>query len=236
MKKKTTKSKKSVAPKPAAMKHYPWSGKDWKAEPAEMKLDYDGHDWKAEPITDEQLRDLIHRLEEEKSDLSTTNDPLPINDPIPMSVHPNNLYGLRDTMRIVVVVAETLTYEKDGVPYRYKMETGRQMAQACHAVSGLKLDYISAHSAGDDSKAKGIVNWLSLNPITTIVLKARDSEEIQHILYLAEEKNLLHFSFADENKEVYGTDQRILSAIAIGPLSSSLQFSGITDYLPLWQD
>lgn len=135
--------------------------------------------------------------------------------------------------RIYVVVAETLTYDRKGKPASYKMETGRQMAQACHAVSALKLYYCERQSR--DQKLRSNVIQLMERPITTIVLKARNSEEIKHVCFLAEKENILHFCFRDDNAAVYGTEESIPSAVAIGPIYPSQAF-GVTDYLPLWKD
>lgn len=154
------------------------------------------------------------------------------------AIHPAMLHlkQFQDMARIVVVLAETLQYTVGGEEKTYKMETGRQMAQACHAVSALKLLYIEqALIYGAESNPLRLVVRLMENPITTITLKARDTKELLHIDKLVEDKGYLHFLFSDDNPPVYGTNERIPTAIAIGPLVPT-QFIGLTDYLPLWKD
>lgn len=137
--------------------------------------------------------------------------------------------------RIVVAVARTLNYTKAGSKATYKMEPGRQIAQAAHAVSALKLHYCESHAANDKNKLARLVVQIMENPITTIVLQARDTNEIIHLANLCTERNLLSFVFSDDNEPVYGANDRIPTAIAIGPVNSSRLF-GTTDYLPLWKD
>jgi peptidyl-tRNA hydrolase len=154
------------------------------------------------------------------------------------AIHPGMLHlkQFQDIARIVVVLAETLQYTTVVGEETYKMETGRQMAQACHAVSALKLLYIEqAFIHGIESHPMRLIVELMENPITTITLKARDTKELLHINKLAEDKGYLHFLFSDDNPPVYGTTERIPTAIAIGPLIPT-QFIGLTDYLPLWKD
>lgn len=150
------------------------------------------------------------------------------------SVLPEVLHYI-DGTRIVVAVAKVLNYRKDNQPVTYKMEPGRQMAQACHAVSGLKLRYCEAHAMNDDHKLRKLVVQLMESPITTIVLQARDTNEIIQLACLAEEKGLLSFCFYDDNALVYGTTERIPTAIAIGPVNP-MQLLGVSSYLPLWKD
>lgn len=154
------------------------------------------------------------------------------------AIHPANLHldQFRNQARIVVAVADCLQYKIDGDDREYWMEGGRQMAQACHAVSALKLRYIEeAIRYRAETDCLKLVIQMMENPITTIVVRARDTRELLHINHLAEQEERLHFMFADDNKRVYGTDERIPSAIAVGPLMPQ-QFTGITDYLPLWKE
>jgi len=207
MKKKTNKSKKPVAPKPAA-----------------VKLNWDGEKWNADPINEKELKDFLESI---KNNTKTQVDPPG------HSTTPDNLYI--EGTRIVVAVAKTLSYSKNGVPATYKMEPGRQIAQACHAVSALKLRYCEEqYSPGAHDLRKMVIQVME-NPITTIVLQARDTKEIIHIAEMCEEKGLLHFCFSDDNEAVYGTTDRIPSAVAIGPIHAN-RLVGITDYLPLWKD
>ncbi len=148
---------------------------------------------------------------------------------------PRPLYQNSD--RIVVAVAKTLIYTKseNGEPTTYKMEPGRQIAQACHAVSALKLRFCEIQDAAGAHDLRHHVITVMENPITTIVLQARDSKELIHLANMCEDKGLLYFMFLDDNEQVYGTTDRIPSAIAIGPIDA-ISLLGVTDYLPLWKD
>lgn len=209
MKKKSSISRKSTASKPAA-----------------MKMNYDGESWKASSLTEHQLEKLLKDIESQA----------PVHK-CPRSIYPNYLPERADdgSARITVVVAETLTYMKDGKPARYKMESGRMGAQAAHASSKLKMLYVLEHSDPCNSQARNLVKMLHDIPITTITLKGRDSEELRHIAKLANQANIMHTTFEDDNKAVYGTPDKILSAVALGPVTKA-DLVGITDYLPLWTD
>lgn len=145
-------------------------------------------------------------------------------------------------LKIVVAVAEIPSWFFLDSQYQNvkhggkKLECGRAAAQACHAVSKLKLSWASrllysGHGAPIDNN---IINRLEKEPITTIIVKARDSEELLHIANLAYGKNLHVAEFRDENKQFYGTEIQPLTAVAIGPYAEN-EFDGITDYLPLWK-
>lgn len=142
-----------------------------------------------------------------------------------------------DSSKIVVVVAETATYTgSDGKRKCFKMEAGRMAAQVAHVVSKLKLSYIAWNSLGNEKDTYKQVEALIEQSITTIVLKARDSEELNHIFELASNKGLLVVEFRDENEVVYGVPgYSVLTAVAIGP-TSNVQLKDVTDYLPLWKE
>lgn len=120
--------------------------------------------------------------------------------------------------RIYVVVAETIqvpvTWQDDESPLRTVAQPiGRQVAQACHAVSKLRL-------TKDGSS----------EPIITIVLQARDSAELDHVFFLLTRRHLRSIIFSDNNPE-YGPGNW---PTAIAVLATQKQISGILDYLPLW--
>lgn len=133
-------------------------------------------------------------------------------------------------VKTITIVAETATYYKRGEfsesTGKYKLECGRAAAQAGHAVSKLKASYLECCGL--------LPSFMIDHPITNIVLKARDSEELKHILKLADAKNLHCVEFWDEGEKTYGTKGDVLTAIAIGPVESSIDVSGVSDYLPLW--
>lgn len=209
MKKKSSILKKSVASKPAA-----------------MKMNYNGKSWEASSLTEGQLEKLLAEIESQAPAHK-----------IPRSIYPNYLRERADdgSARITIVVAETLTYTKAGKPARYKMESGRMAAQAAHVASKLRMLYILEHSTSTDGQARNLVRMLHNTPITTITLKGRDSEELRHIAKLADQANIMHTTFEDDNEGVYGTPDKILSAVALGPVTKA-DLVGITDYLPLWTD
>jgi hypothetical protein len=132
-----------------------------------------------------------------------------------------------DTTKIVAIVAETVF---DG---RVKIPCGMAAAQAAHVVSKLKLKYLDIINTNNIDIAINGLLITEATPITTIVLKARDEKELRHISGLASDKDLLHTYFYDENESLYG-NARVLTAVAIGPLSSGY-FADTTDYLPLWK-
>lgn len=156
---------------------------------------------------------------------------------------------LPDT-RIVVAVAETATWNKyesisvqsnlslttNRVPMRYKIPCGMAAAQAAHAVSKLKMLYINnlGRELFEQDGWANHIDGMIQQGITTIVVKARDSEELEHIRHLAREQNLLNVAFYDTNDEKYSYNAKVLTAVAIGPISKAF-LRGITDYLPLWQ-
>lgn len=97
---------------------------------------------------------------------------------------------------------------------------GRQIAQACHVVSKLR------HSVQFDSTRK-----LDFQPVTTIILQARDSNEMMHNYVMLNKRTLFPVFFSDENRDAYG-DFRPITALAVW--ASQKQVAGILDYLPLW--
>src|SRR5258708_38321106 len=70
---------------------------------------------------------------------------------------------------------------------------GRQIAQACHVVSKLR------HSVQFD-----LTRNHDFNPITTIILLARDSAELRHVTFLSSKRKLHPIVFFDINTEAYG--------------------------------
>lgn len=133
-----------------------------------------------------------------------------------------------DGTRIVVAVAETVLNGK------IKLECGRAAAQAAHAVSKLKLSWVTWQCMRDGSEAYKKAATMRNAAITTIVLKVRNSEELQHIERLAIDKNLHYADFYDTNDQLYGKDVSVLTAVAIGPIYC-VTLAGVTDYLPLWK-
>jgi hypothetical protein len=125
--------------------------------------------------------------------------------------------------RIFVAVAGTI--QVPVVPNSHKpplrtvvQPAGRQIAQACHVVSQLRIEM---HNG---STVEGFV------PITTIILQARDSSEMGHIYRLLDRKRLNPVIFSDDNPE-YGPGSW---PTAVAVFATKKQVDGILDYLPLW--
>src|SRR5271170_3976095 len=84
--------------------------------------------------------------------------------------------------RLYVVVAAKITTEYGQVI----QPAGRQVAQCCHVVSKFRSE-----------------TGLGPEPITTIILQARDSKELAHVLELLKKKKFIAKVFMDSNPE-YG--------------------------------
>jgi hypothetical protein len=67
-------------------------------------------------------------------------------------------------------------------------------------------------------------------PITTIILQARDSNEMLHVYRLLVKRKLNPVIFSDDNPE-YGPGSW---PTAVAVFSTKKQVDGILDYLPLW--
>lgn len=113
--------------------------------------------------------------------------------------------------RIYVVVAGTIQ-----TPRTVIQPPGRQIAQACHVVSKLRNTMNSM--------------VIGFEPITTIILQARDSAELTHVQLLALKKKLQIEAFFDTNSE-YGDGEH---KTAIAFLATPGQANMVCDYLPLW--
>jgi hypothetical protein len=125
-----------------------------------------------------------------------------------------------EEQRIYVVVAGTVQVP---APRRSVVQPpGRQIAQACHAVS--KLRHVVA--------GPEIQYGIQFEPMTTIVLQARDSAELSHIQILLLKKKLTPAVFFDTNDSVYGPGATVMTALAV--FATKKQIENILDYLPLW--
>lgn len=116
--------------------------------------------------------------------------------------------------RIYVVVLATVEVNRRKVV----QPPGRQIAQACHVVSKLRLGDMRMQEEG-------------FEPITTIILQARDSAEERHVWALLVKKKLNPTYFEDTNQDAYGPGP-VITALAV--LATPYQVQGILDYLPLW--
>lgn len=117
---------------------------------------------------------------------------------------------------------------------------GRQVAQACHAVSLMRVMMALRMPLPRMSRGprKGQVDTSpATEPITTIVLQARDSNELSHIRFLLTAEDIPFEVFSDTNEE-YGRGpagelREVYTALATYPVEK-VDVVGILDYLPLW--
>lgn len=140
---------------------------------------------------------------------------------------------MKEEKRIYVVIPATVevpvaTYEHNGKHFvnfqkgaRHVVQpAGRQIAQACHVVS--KLRFLASENKVEPTE---------FQPLTTIILAARDSKEMMHGFLALQRRKLKPVLFSDENEGAYGNFKPI-TALAV--LASSRKVRGILDYLPLW--
>ena len=128
--------------------------------------------------------------------------------------------------RIYVVVAETVSTPEGEVV----QVPGRIAAQAVHVASRMKMHQIiglsEKHQLARADEA-----------ITTIILGARDSNELRHVQRLLEKAEIEHYTFEDINPAVYGEDCgapcEVTTALATVPVMPE-EVVDILDYLPLW--
>jgi hypothetical protein len=120
---------------------------------------------------------------------------------------------------------------------------GRLAAQAAHVVS--KMRYTQLAHEVEAATVKTLTNRRRhlhtydapivspFQPITTIILGARDSFELEHVYRLLRDvAGILTYKFNDTNPAVYGEGE-VTTAIATVPVLKA-ETIGILDYLPLW--
>ncbi len=120
---------------------------------------------------------------------------------------------------------------------------GRLAAQAAHVVSKMRYNLLT-HEV-EAAMVKTLTNHkrrlhtydaltiAPFQPITTIILGARDSFELQHVYGLLRDVGgVLTYKFNDTNPAVYGEGE-VTTAIATVPVYKA-EVVGILDYLPLW--
>jgi hypothetical protein len=128
--------------------------------------------------------------------------------------------------RIYVVVAETIQTDEGLII----QPAGRQIAQACHAVTSLR--YVTTLIAGIQERPCPLDKTLknAFMTMTTIILQARNTAEMNHVYRLLRKKRLNPVLFADTNPE-YGPGEWPTS---FAVFATQKQTEGILDYLPLW--
>lgn len=118
---------------------------------------------------------------------------------------------------------------------------GRITAQVGHAVSKMRYNLLANEIEGASvialtgrKKLRAMATSIPpFQPITTIVLGARDSFELDHVYALLRDvAGILTYKFNDTNPDVYGEGE-VTTAICTVPVPPS-EVIGILDYLPLW--
>lgn len=161
-----------------------------------------------------------------------------------------------EEQRIYVVVADTVQHpltmyvypNEDGYVKLLRQEdtrtilqpAGRCAAQVGHVVSKVRVAMLKQYLHHELTRPgaykrikKTELFWeTEAEPITTIVLAARDSFELNHVYHLLREAKIPVFEFEDDNLEAYGPGQ-VRTAIATVPVDP-VAVDGILDYLPLW--
>lgn len=131
-----------------------------------------------------------------------------------------------DELRIYVAVAGTVQVPADRPRRSVIQPAGRQIAQACHVVSNLR------HAGYLMTPVSHQIFPQNFEPITTIILQARDSAELRHVQTLLLKKKLRAVPFFDTNPDAYGAGETVMTAVAV--LATKQQVENILDYLPLW--
>lgn len=115
---------------------------------------------------------------------------------------------------------------------------GRQIAQACHAVSMIRemkfRQFVRQQLQSGAALKSEMRLWDTRpQPITTIILSARDSFELDHVHQLMFGRDIDTGVFTDTNDEAYGVGEQVRTAFATEPIPATLTV-GALDYLPLW--
>ena len=133
---------------------------------------------------------------------------------------------MSEEKRIYVVVADTVQVKQsEAFTETIVQAPGRLAAQVGHVVSKMRV-------------TRAIVLNELFTPITTIVLSARDSKELQHIRFVIDIVGIKAEAFYDENEDVYGWNgdelHKVLTAVATHPVDP-VAVTGVLDHLPLWK-
>ncbi len=158
--------------------------------------------------------------------------------------------------RIYVIVAETVQNPLEMMfiaPKHYVLRPtsdtktivqpkGRIGAQIGHVVSQMRqhilLEAATPHIFRKGRRKARFSEWfidvreLATQAITTIVLAARDSYELEFRSYLIRKAGVHLHSFYDINEAIYGRG-RVMTAVCTEPVEPE-KLCGITDYLELW--
>ena len=126
----------------------------------------------------------------------------------------------RGEKRVYVIVAGTVQVPSGTGTRTVIQPPGRQIAQACHAVGLFRYRQAYVHPP------------VLYEDLTTIILQARDSAELQHVAVLLAKKKIIVHIFQDDNPD-YGREVRVATAFCTEPIYKD-QIKDVADYLPLW--
>lgn len=105
--------------------------------------------------------------------------------------------------------------------------SGRMAAQACHVVSQLRHEmFVETLQANPKLLRKP----LRFEPVTTIILECRNTDEMLHVWNLVHKAGFPKSVFYDSNAEAYGVGLTPPTAIAFQ--ATKPESFGISDYLP----
>lgn len=132
---------------------------------------------------------------------------------------------MSEEKRIYVVVAEQVEayVESIGITYMVTQPAGRLAAQCAHVVSKARIREILQNKCAPDK----------FEPVTTIILSARNSKELVILRALLADASIDQEQFFDTNEEAYHGADPVLTAICTHPIHPAA-VDGILDHLPLW--
>lgn len=126
----------------------------------------------------------------------------------------------------------------DQVPGRIAAQVGHAVSRMRHSVLRGEVHQIINEARKSKRKYTDEGFWfnkfrLPFQPLTTIVLGARDSFELEHVYGLLRDvAGVMAYKFNDTNPDVYGEGE-VTTAFATVPVLPT-EVIGILDYLPLW--
>ena len=148
-------------------------------------------------------------------------------------LHQERRNVLSEEKRIYVIVAETVQPEdawRNAAGLRTLVSNvtqpaGRIAAQVGHVVSHMRVERALEWGEGFD-------------PITTIVLAARNSAELKNAVKWLAQANIDIQMFWDKNEQAYGVGKQqapvhVMTAICTHPIDPA-KTKGVIDHLPLW--
>ena len=135
--------------------------------------------------------------------------------------------------RIYVIVPRTVKPGQDVIV----QPNGRMAAQACHVVSQLRHEsFVTLLHNLWKAPIKLIREFLSkplrFEPRTTIILEARDTNELFHVWNLVHKAGYEKSMFYDTNPQAYGTEGIVPTSMAY--FATKDEAYPLSGYLPLF--